>query len=64
MNLELKLLVDIDEDTLNTMTTWMYNWWGQKDGYTFDAVKCFMKYSLQKDRLPQTYGLFLNNIII
>ena len=64
MNLELKLLVDINEDTLNTMTTWMYNWWGKRDGYTFEAVKCFMKHSLQKDRLPQTYGLFLNNSII
>lgn len=62
--LTLKQLIDIDEDTLNTITTWMYNWWGKKDGYSFDGVKCFIKHSLQKDRLPQTYGLFLNGIII
>lgn len=37
---------------------------GIKDGYSFNAVKCFMKHSLQKDKLPQTYGLFLDGDII
>ena len=45
MNLELKKLIDIDDNTLNTITTWMYNWWGKRDGYSFDGVKCFMKHS-------------------
>lgn len=63
-NIELKQLIDIDEETLNKVSTWMYNWWGKKDGYTFEKVKCFMKHSMQTDRLPQTYGLFLNNKII
>ena len=64
MNLELRQLIDIDDNTLNIITTWMYNWWGKRDGYSFDGVKCFMKHSLLKDRLPLTYGLFLNNTII
>lgn len=64
MDLELKQLTNIDNNTLNTITTWMYNWWGIKDGYSFEAVKCFMQHSLQKDRLPKTYGLFLNDTII
>lgn len=64
MNLELKQLINVDNDILNTITAWMYNWWGIKDGYSFEAVKCFMQYSLQKDRLPKTYGLFLNDTII
>lgn len=63
-NLIIKQLINIDDNILNTITNWMYNWWGKKDGYSFDAVKCFMKHSLQKDRIPQTYGLFLNNNII
>lgn len=37
---------------------------GIKDGYSFEAVKCFMQHSLQKDILPKTYGLFLNDTII
>lgn len=64
MNLELKQLIDIDDNTLNIITTWMYNWWGKRDGLSYDGVKCFMKHSLLKDRLPQTYGLFFNNTII
>jgi len=64
MNLEFKQLINIDEDTLNIISNWMYNWWGIKDGYSFEAVKCFMQHSLQKDRLPKTYGLFLNDTII
>lgn len=64
MDLELKQLINIDNDILNTITTWMYNWWGIKGGYSFEAVKCFMQHSLQKDRLPKTYGLFLNDTII
>ena len=64
MSLELRQLINIDDGILNTITTWMYNWWGIKDGYSFEAVKCFMQHSLQKDRLPKTYGLFLNDTII
>ena len=35
MNLELKQLINVDNDILNTITAWMYNWWGIKDGYIF-----------------------------
>lgn len=63
-DLVIKQIIDIDEVTLNTMTRWMFDWWGKKDNYTFDAVKCFVEHSLLADKLPQTYGLFLNNNII
>ena len=64
MSLELKQLVNVNEDILNTITTWMYNWWGKRDGYSFEKVKCFMKHSMMEKRLPQTYGLFLDGKII
>ena len=63
-DLVIKQIIDVDEITLNTMTRWMFEWWGKKDNYTFDAVKCFVEHSLLADKLPQTYGLFLNNNII
>lgn len=63
-NLEIKQLINVDTETLNTITTWMYNWWGKDDGYSFDGIKCFMKHSMQNNKLPQTYGLFLDNKII
>lgn len=62
--LEVKQLININKDTLNTITTWMYNWWGKDDGYSFDGIKCFIEHSMQNDKLPQTYGLFLDNKII
>lgn len=64
MNLEVKKITQIDDDTLNDITTWMYNWWGKKRGYCFEEITCYIKNSLQDNRLPQTYGLFLHNQII
>lgn len=46
------------------ITSWMYNWWGKRDGRSFKEVECYVKHSFNKDRLPQTYGLFLNNNLI
>jgi len=62
-NIEVKQIIKIDYNTLNIITEWMYNWWGKKDGLTFEEVKCFMEHSLQEDRLPQTYGIFVENKI-
>lgn len=62
--IEFKKIVNADERVLDTTTNWMYNWWGKRDGYSFEEVKCFMEHSMQVDRLPQTHGLFLNNEII
>lgn len=63
-NLEFRQIIEIDDKNLEIMTDWMYNWWGQEEGYTFNSVKCFIKHSLQKTRLPKTYGLFSDGIII
>jgi len=63
-NLEFRQIIEIDNNNLDIMTNWMYKWWGQEDGYTFDGVKCFLEHSFQKDRLPKTYGLFHNGRII
>ena len=63
-NLEVRKLVNVDNETLDKLTEQMYNWWGKRDGYSLEAVKCFMKHSMEENRLPQTYGLFLDNKII
>ena len=64
MDLQIKQIIDIDENTLNTITTWVYDWHRKRGSSTFDGVKGFMKHCMQKDRFPQTYGLFLDNNII
>ena len=63
-NLEFRQITQIDSENLDIMTKWMYNWWGKEEGYTFEVVKCYMKHTFQKDRLPKTYGLFDNGRII
>ena len=30
MTLEVKQLIEIDDNTLNKITNWMYDWWGRK----------------------------------
>lgn len=62
--MEIRKLTAVDADTLQKITTWMYEWWGEKEGYSFDAVKCSMAHSLQEKRLPQTFGLFLGGELI
>lgn len=42
----------------------MYDWWGKFEGFSFETIKSYVKYSTQKNRLPITYGLFLDNNII
>lgn len=64
MNIEFKQLINIDENTLNIITKWNYEWWGESSNYNYEKVKHFLQYSMQKDRIPQTYGLFLDNQII
>lgn len=64
MNIQVKQLIDVDDETLDIMSNWMYNWWGKNNGYSYDGVKCYMKHSMQRDRLPYTYGLFVNDKIV
>lgn len=64
MIVQIRKLTDIDDCTLRTITDWMYNWWGIEDGYSYEAVRCRMKHSCNEDRLPQTYGLYLNDKLI
>ena len=54
----------ITTDYLDTMTKWMYDWWGQAENYSYEAVHSYMSHSLQEKRLPQTYGLYLDDTLI
>lgn len=63
-NIGFRQITKLDKENLEKATNWMYNWWGKEEGYTFEEVQCFMEHSLQKDRLPQTYGIFCDNKII
>lgn len=64
MGLKIKQIIGIDDKILKITTNWMYNWWGIEENYSYEEVKCYMKYSFNDKKLPQTYGIFLNDEII
>ena len=53
-----------DPAYLDRMTRWMYEWWGRAEGFAMEAVRACMARSLQTERLPQTFGLYLQGDLI
>lgn len=64
MSVEIKQMTNLSEDQLSMVAEWMYQWWGEKEGYSYEAVKCYVQNGLQVKRLPQTYGMYLNDRLI
>ena len=62
--IQVKQITELNDDLLNLITYWMYNWWGIEDGYSYEAVRKRMEYSCNAELLPQTYGLFLDEQLI
>ena len=63
-NIEIKKVIEIDENNLNKMTKWIYEWWGKSEALTLEQVKTILKHCMQKERLPQAYGAFIGDKII
>ena len=64
MTEQLKLQKLTDDTHLEQITDWMYGWWGKAEGYPYEAVRASMAHSLQPQRLPRTYGLFLGERLV
>ena len=58
MEIQIRQLVEPEGPLVDTMTGWMYQWWGQREGYTREAVWQYVRHSCQRHRLPRTYGLY------
>lgn len=54
----------ITPNDLEKMTNWMHSWWGEREGYLRDEVRCFLQNSLRKSGIPQTFGLYCNDELI
>lgn len=61
--IEVKRINKVDENILNIITTWMYDFEGREKGYSFEEVKSFFMMGMS-DEYPHTYGLFMNDKII
>ena len=64
MKTEIRKLVDPDDATLELITGWMWGWWGEEVHRTYEEIRSFMKYSTLADRLPQTYGLYVDDTLV
>lgn len=64
MEIYVKQIFEIEDKSLTKIAKWLYKWWGKEEGITLEGMKCYVKNCMQKDRLPQTYGLILNGEII
>lgn len=63
-NIKYKQITEINEEDLNKITKWIFEWWGENLGYSFEAMKEMMSHCFNKDKLPKTYGLYLNDVLI
>lgn len=64
MDLNVEKLISVDDEILDTMTEWMYHWWGKNEGHSPEEIRCYMEHGIQRERLPQTYGMFLDGKLI
>lgn len=64
MNINVEKVVSFNGEEIVKVANWMYDWWGQKDGYTLDEMVIRLQYSLCENRIPQTFVAKLNNVIV
>ena len=60
-NFIVKKIEDYNKINLDKCVSWMYDWWGEKDGWTKEKVATYMKSSFNKNRLPMTLIVFDKN---
>lgn len=54
---EITKMTSAGEADLDKMTGWMYTWWGKEQGFSREAVRCYIEHGMSACGLPQTYGL-------
>lgn len=49
-----------NDDIINKICEWNYNWWKIKNNNSLEEVRCYFKHSLCKDnRLSQTFIMYM-----
>lgn len=64
MNISVEKAVSFNGKDIVMIAKWMYDWWGEKEGYTLDEIVIRLQYSLCEDRIPQTFVARVNNKIV
>lgn len=50
-----------DNYIFDKICEWNYNWWGKRDNLSYEEVRCNLEHSLNKERLPQTFVLLIDD---
>lgn len=53
-------LENSDNYIFDKICEWNYNWWGIRDNLSYEEVRCNLEHSLNKERLPQTFVLLID----
>ena len=53
--MEIIRLETYENDIFEKIVKWNYNWWGEKNSKSIEAVAYLFKHSICRDRLPQTF---------
>ena len=54
-------LENSDNYIFDKICEWNYNWWGKRDNLSYEEVRCNLEHSLNKERLPQTFVLLIDD---
>lgn len=55
MKLEIIKVKESDEAYIQIMSDWIYNWWGEAEGYPREEIHAFCRNSISENRIPQTF---------
>jgi GNAT superfamily N-acetyltransferase len=64
LTLQIRQIIETQQAWIDTMTEWMHAWWGEPEGHTEESVRMYLMHGMQDKRLPQTYGMFLDDKLI
>lgn len=64
MNISVEKAIAFNGKDIVKVAKWMYNWWGENDGFSLDEIVIRLQYSLCEDRIPQTFVAKINNRIV
>ncbi len=64
MEPKIRQIIEANDAITDKIAGWMFKWWGEAEGFRYEAIRCYVEHGFQKKRLPQTYGLFLDDELI
>lgn len=53
-----------DAPEVSVMTQWMYQWWGETEGYCMEEIAHMMAHSVNLVRFPRTYTIWLEEKLV